>query len=323
MKNIVFLCSPKYLELASTVLRVTQLCHLVTPVIERYGYSVSCRIGDCRNCSLIILTKGFLIDATLSAILKLKQSNNVLIADYVDHKPDLAIAEIVDGFMASSYRQYEYFRSLFPAKPCHLVTHNVDQRIAQIIPPSDGLRVGYFGELYNARYIGELSALVQFIRTDVMQPDQRWQSQLSRFNCHYAVRRRQAWDGFKPFLKGFLAAHCGSPIVTDTTEGDASYFLPNDYPFLVSTEGTDAVTTTIRQAKDLFGGIEWNYACEAMREVRERSSASSVIIEFEKMITYYLAGGFYFSARRMVQRAIGVVYKGCAAPTDEQGVAQS
>ena len=285
--DVVFQCSPKYLNVASTALRALQLQQIVSPVLAERGFRARIATETTTHDALVILSKGYLVDAETDAVQALKDQRNILIADYVDRKPDGWIADIIDGFMASSHRQLHYLTSAFANRPCHLVTHHVDQRIGTVLPPSDHLRLGYFGELFNARHRDELSGLVAFIPTDTGQCSSEWFADIGSYNCHYGLRSAQHWDGFKPFLKGFTAAHCGAPIITEISEGDAVYYLPRDYPYFVP-EGAD-VARTIRDMADAFGGPEWRYACDVMRDLRDRSSTAVVIREFEAMVSGYLS----------------------------------
>lgn len=287
--NVFFLCSPKHLQRGSTVLRARQLQQILEGPLAQSGHEAICTTDPCVRDGLVILSKGFLIDATVDTIFALKAFGNILVADYIDSNPDLSVAAEIDGFMASSHRQYNYLRSTFPNQPCHLVTHHVDQRIGRVVPPVDRLRVGYFGGSWNARHAAALEGCVEFFSTDPKRAiDRQWMSELANYNCHYGLRVVQSYDGFKPFLKGFTAAHCGAPIITEIVEGDATYYLPPDYPFFVAADDAHGVTKSIHHIADIFGGPEWRYACGAMREVRERSSVRVVIREFKALISEYL-----------------------------------
>lgn len=290
--NVVFLCSPRRLQHASTVLRACQLQQIVAVPLAERGHDAICTTDLGIHDTLTVLSKGFLIDADINAIHALKGRRNVLVADYVDWKPDPLVVAEIDGLMASSHQQRDYLRSAFPDKPCHLVTHHVDTQIPRITPPVDRLRVGYFGNLTNARHSMELQGLVAFVRTDTENATrQEWMSELANYNCHYGLRTVQSWDGLKPFLKGFIAAHCGAPIITEIGESDAAYYLPPDYPFFMTAGDAGGVAKDIRRIAETFGGPEWRYSCDVMREVRERSSVPVVIKEFETMVCEYIAPG--------------------------------
>ena len=286
MDKLFFLCSKNYLQQASTLLRSNQLCELVRPHLQDRGFEVACTTETAQVNAVLVLSKGFLVDASADMIAGLKKRGNLLIADFVDWKPSPTIIQLVDVLMASSYRQLNYFRYDFPNKPAHLVTHHVDQRIGSVSPPTDRLRVGYFGERFNARFADELSELggiITFVQTETRNESADWIAHLSGSNCHYALRTNQPHDGFKPFLKGYLAAHCNSPVIADRTEGDAGFYLPEDYPLQLSAASPKEAADGIDRFKGAFGGQEWSYAKQVMREIREQCSPSNVVNEFVKM----------------------------------------
>jgi hypothetical protein len=66
----------------------------------------------------------------------------------------------------------------------------------------------------NAAFAGSLGDAVTFIHTDTNQAyDAEWIKKIHHFNAHYALRANLGIDGFKPFTKGFIAAHCASPVI--------------------------------------------------------------------------------------------------------------
>jgi hypothetical protein len=104
---------------------------------------------------------------------------------------------------------------------------------------------------------------------------------------HYAVRNRRPIDGFKPFLKGFTAAHCRSNIIVPRSEGDAIYYLTSDYPYLLEDESLNSVSYMIARVRASFGSDEWRRGLEIMDSVRRRSSPDQVAGELEALIDLY------------------------------------
>jgi hypothetical protein len=290
--RLIFAADAQYANLASTELRGRQLALIAPTSAGLSDWSVDFVIGHDFEDSIVVLTKGFLAAASLELLDTMKQRANVLIGDFVDLKPDGTVVELLDGLIASSHRQLDHFRSAFPQKPCHMVTHHVDLRIDAATPPVDMLRVGYFGELFNARHRPELAGAVDFIETNTRQPDPAWMARLPFYNCHYIVRAEQAaeqaYEGFKPFTKGFVAAHCNAPVIARRSEGDAPFYLPEDYPYFVEEPASpEQIIEMIDMMKHSFQGPQWNSACAAMREIRERSSALTVAHEIYTMISLY------------------------------------
>ncbi len=324
--DVVFLSAPDAIHLyyGSTFLRGRQLTELLaTRLSDRYSFSFT---TDCQPTdSVVVLTKGFLAGASPQSLADLKAGRNILLADPVDlgmPVADLvALAAMVDGFVASSKLQMAALKKQFPDKPCHLVTHNVDQRLPVFEPPSDRLRVAYVGLLQNCRYLSELGQLAEIVETPSGKSADGWMARLPDFNCHYSLRRPDDSFGFKsfivglfsrthdavvfrpsakglfsrphdfvvfkPFTKGFTAAHCLSPILTERGESDAQFYLPDDYPFFLPSGSWNEVRDAMMRISGEFGGKSWRYAVDVMREVRDKSSADHIANEFKTMLGHY------------------------------------
>jgi len=324
--DVVFLSAPDSVHLyyGSTFLRGRQLSELLAARLsDRYSFTFT---TDSRQTdSLVVLTKGFLASASLQSLADLKAGQNVLLADLVDLGMPvgnlIALAARVDGFVASSKRQMAALKERFPDKPCHLVTHNVDQRLPAFEPPSDKLRVAYVGLRENCRYLSKLGQLAEIVETPSGGSTDGWMARLPEFNCHYSLRRPDGSLGFKsfivglfgrshdsvalrpstkslfsrphdfvvfkPFTKGFTAAHCLSPILTERGESDAQFYLPDDYPFFLPAGTWNEVSDAIKQIRGEFGGKSWRYAVDVMREVRDKSSSAHIANEFKTMLDDY------------------------------------
>jgi len=324
--DVVFLSAPDAIRLyyGSTFLRGMQLTELLaTRLFDRY--SLTFTTDRQQTDSVVVLTKGFLASASPRSLADLKAGRNILLADPVDlgmPVADLvALAARVDGFIASSKLQLAALKKQFPDKPCHLVTHNVDQRLPVFEPRSDRLRVAYVGLLQNCRYPSELGQLAEILETPSGGSADGWMARLPEFNCHYSLRRpddsfglksfivglfgrahdtvafRPSAKGlfsrphdfvvFKPFTKGFTAAHCLSPILTERSESDAQFYLPDDYPFFVPGGSWNEVSDAIKRIRGEFGGKSWRYAVDVMRDVRDKSSADHIANEFKTMLGHY------------------------------------
>jgi hypothetical protein len=324
--NIVFLSAPNSLQryYGSTLLRGQQLSGLLASRLSD-RYSVTFTTGGNPTDSLVVLTKGFLAGASPRSIAGLRKGRNLLLADPVDLGMSAtalaALGTTVDGFIASSKRQLAALTQLVPDKPCHLVTHNVDQRLPEFVPPADRLRIAYVGFAQNCRHLDELSQLAEIVETAAGGSADAWMARLPEFNCHYALRRPEDPPGFKsvlvgmfghehqpvlfrpsskglfrrprdfivfkPFTKGFTAAHCGCPILTERSESDAQFYLPDDYPFFLPAGAWNDVSRAIKRISKEFGGKSWHYAVEIMREIRDRSSSNQIANEFRTMLAHY------------------------------------
>ena len=188
------------------------------------GYSVTFAT-DCQTDSVIVLTKGFLAGA--SPVARRSQGGpEHFLADLVDlgmPVADLiALAAMVDGFVASSKQQMAALQKQFPEKPCHLVTHNVDQRLPAFEPPSDKLRIAYIGLLQNCRYLSELGQLAEILETPSGGSTDGWMARLPEFNCHYSLRSPDESFGFKSFIVGLFGRAHDAVVFRPSAKGRSS-----------------------------------------------------------------------------------------------------
>ena len=117
--------------------------------------------------------------------------------------------------MTLSHRQTIDFARLFPDRPAFHVTHHVNRQIRPSTPPMDRPRTGYFGFLRNTHCPASLGGMVDLVGIDTAKVEMNWLDALPDYNCHWIVRRRgKAHDGWKPFLKGFVAARCNAVVIT-------------------------------------------------------------------------------------------------------------
>ncbi|MGE0734199.1 MAG: hypothetical protein AB7P50_05535 [Alphaproteobacteria bacterium] len=253
----------------SALLRGEQLRQLVAPYLERHGIATRTTQGTEFRDALLILGKNVLLATSAKAIERLRRRGNIVCADPLDGTvPDEVLAR-ADILLAASKMQMRAFAPYAARQRVAYVGHHVDLRIGAVRVPDDRFRMAYFGEIFNARHFEALSDTVTFVRTDTARADNvAWMAQLTNFNAHYAVRARQAYDGFKPFTKGFVAAHCGCPILVDADDAEARLFLPNDYPYFADGGSVDSVRDVIRRMAAEFRGPLWRQAEAAMHALR-------------------------------------------------------
>lgn len=289
---IVFLYVKQFANSGSTIMRGEQLCNIITQHVKEsreVNYSTSTEISN----SIIFLTKGFLKVVIADSLRELKSKGNILLADFVDEPPNEKLIEDIDALIASSITAYKYYKIKWPNKESFHITHHVDPRIAPIFNKhigkinGKGLITGYFGELVNTKRSDEIKQHVDFISVDTSKVSTEWMLKLPEYNCHYAVRQKRGIDGYKPFLKGFVAAYCNANIIIQKTEGDASFYLGSDYPFLVNQGAEELeILEMLRYIEDAYGGSEWQYGLDVMREIKDRSSNEFVTREFMQMLKY-------------------------------------
>ncbi|WP_150117817.1 hypothetical protein [Microvirga vignae] len=280
------------------------MAKLVAEFYAPRGIDVSFSEAPAQRDSIVILTKGFLLKSCSDDLLRLKEQGNILIADYVDHPENPELVEIFDALIASSHKQTAAYRAAYPHKRTVHVTHLVDTRIRTVPPQKHAFRVGYFGGLHNAKHRADLAAHVQFHESgsDLSQ----WIRELPLYNCHYAVRQNNPWDGFKPFTKGFLAARCQSPIIIVASDGDAAHYLGGEYPYLLVSDHLSDIIEMVERAATDFGGPRWQLALAIMSDIAKASSDTVVLAEFDTLVREYmpLRQSFWATPRRLLSRLL-------------------
>lgn len=283
--SIVWVYREEQKNVASTFMRGYQLSDMVAKRADG-GFNVDYvnenNVGNIRD-SIVILTKGFLKKATTEEITNIKKKNNIICVDFVDDPERKDIVDAADVLIASSISQLLHYKLTYMNKLSHMITHHVDPEITINRQILDKPSVGYFGELVNAKWREELNDKVSFILTNTKTRTKEWIPELSNYNCHYAVRNRREIDGFKPFLKGYTAAHCNSIIIVPKFEGDARYYLTSDYPYLLKDDSLESVIEMLEIFYDGFGSKEHLLAKDIMDSVRVRSSINAIFLEIENL----------------------------------------
>ncbi|MDH2326892.1 rhamnan synthesis F family protein [Cereibacter sp. SYSU M97828] len=284
-RGIDFVFAPEHRATGSTFLRGEQLSSLIAA--NQSGREVRFTPQTDQKGRILVLTKGFLKTAA-PEMLERMAKDNVLIADFVDEPPNPALVEHLDALMASSLIGYRDYLMRFPETQAFHVTHHVDLRIARREAPRRDFAAGYFGELVNTVIDDDISRHVAFNLVDTSKQSDDWLKQIEGFSFHYALRRTRGIDGAKPFLKGFVAAHCAANMMIQSNAGDAGYYLGDDYPYLLPETCTNAeIVEALRFARESFGGPEWHRGMEIMRHVRARSDRAHVTGEFDRMIANF------------------------------------
>jgi hypothetical protein len=281
------------LRSGSSLLRTHQLWQLSKPGLDDAATPSAVTVSLDHRDSILVLNKNTLLHCTQEQIATLRQHGNVVMADPVDGKVDESILVACSVLLAASRAQFAAFQQRFPDKRIAYVGHHVDLRIGEITPPADRLRFAYFGELVNAARAGSLGDAVTFILTDTSQAhDSEWMKNLRHYNAHYALRAHQGIDGFKPFTKGFLAAHCASPVLADMRDEEARCFLPESYSYFADKSSMQSVIAATERMRAGFAGPEWLEALATMRQVKEASSRAAVTAQLHAALAPELSRGW-------------------------------
>jgi hypothetical protein len=90
------------------------------------------------------------------------------------------------------------------------------------------------------------------------------------------LRADRPIDGFKPFTKGFIAAHCSSAILVGKDDAEATAILGSDYPFFCDRSDGKKVREAIGRMADGFENAEWRKALSILAKVRVQESRDNV-----------------------------------------------
>ena len=284
-QRVFFVYRENQKQVASTYMRGFQLSQIIANKLDDLAidYVNEEYLSNIKN-ALVIITKGFLKKASEDEIALLKENGNIVAFDFVDDPPRYHLVKMCDVLVASSIQQLLFYKKEFPSKLSHMITHHTDPEIPNLPYKTDKSSIGYFGELVNAKWREDIPDRVGFVLTNTKTRTKEWISELSNYNCHYAVRNRREIDGFKPFLKGFTAAHCNSAIIIPKSEGDARFYLTSDYPYLCKTDNLEDVLAAIENYHSTFGTSVHRFAMDIMKSVRFRSTPQYISREFEKLL---------------------------------------
>ena len=288
-RALVFLYDPAREGTGSTVARAKDLSR-----IAHFGYSGLREVrytGESNiTHSIVFLVRESLIRLGNEGLQKLKERDNILIADFVDLIPDVNLVEISDVLLASSISQYAYFKNNFKDKPTFHLTHQGNQYLSAFNSRQLGtkIRICYVGEPLNTIIPAKNQGDIDVIHVDTSKNIMNWVEKVQPYSCHYAIRNRRKFDGFKPFIKGFTAAHCGANIIIQKdafSNPDLQFYLGDDYPYLLDENPTEhMITEMITRVQESAGTSEWNYGMSIMEYIKACSSPPMVFREFTRII---------------------------------------
>lgn len=249
-------------------------------------------IGTKFSNSILFFTKGAAKCISSEQLNILKHRGNILLFDPVDEQlPDLCIP-YADGIVAASKIAYKHYVKMYPKTHIMLINHHVDPRAQKAVlnqRPVTNLHIGYFGELKNTITSPAIESLVNFHHVDTGRQDNGWFDHLVKYNLHYAVRQNQDFDQFKPFTKGFTAAHCNSNILIQREgQDEAAEWLGEDYPYFLHGEVSEEnIINNLQMIKNDHGSKSWKRGIEVMQYVKEQSSDQSIANQLSAALADY------------------------------------
>ncbi len=252
-------------------------------------YSISCTNISCIRDSIVIVHKHVINRRRL--LRKIKRNGNILLVDIVDGVPRPENLPHYDGIICCSRKAYDYYSQSCPdtlrmGLPVYFVAHCTDPRIGAVTPPADRFAPYYFGAPKNLLLFDSLKPLLSIVYTDIQDvPNHDWHLRLAEANFHYAVRPPMKEHVYKPFMKGIIAATCNANMLVHKDDGDALYYLGEDYPYLIKEEPTEEVVLRyMRKAQAEFGTDVWRFGLSKMAGLRETFSNEEIAGQFWRMI---------------------------------------
>lgn len=295
---VVFVFNSKFKNSGSTVMRGFQLCDIIQQnlpkkLIGKLNISITDNYKNIQN-SIIFATKGFMSTVTANDLLNLKNSGNIICADYVDAKVNQEHIDYIDVLVAASITAFIDYNTRFPHKMVHLLTHHVDPRIEQlrgtVEKPKN--KVAYFGEKVNTKITDGALEYIDVYQVDTSGKDMMhtWIKQVPNYQYHYAVRNRRGIDGHKPFTKGFTAACVGAKLILERDVDDAMYYLGYHYPYFIDYNENNINETLehILDKRTSNGIVDLELADRYIQSLRERSTPTFIVNEFIKMVSYFI-----------------------------------
>ncbi len=277
-----FFYTPQTAVSGTSVMRGGQLSNLVerSGVMDREITFQPLDLGA--RSSDLFLTKGAARSVTPEQISRWRRRGCRVFLDPVDEDVADEVAAVADCVVAASVSAQGAYQDRWPHTRIARIDHHVDPRVRDVLATSGGedaetLVARYFGESVNTIITERISSLVGFVQVDTSRQDDTWIRNVPGANLHYAMRRRRALDRHKPFLKGFTAAAAGANILIGRDEAEAVHWLPDDYPYWVSSTDEESIIEALEHARATFMGQEWRRAQEAMRDIAARTTDERII----------------------------------------------
>jgi len=260
----------KYYEKGSTVMGGDQIA---AGLQDRGWNARSIPVGELRGVERGILV--FIKTSRLDHLLLARARGNRLVLDVQDtvcFKRRIKNRWLYDALILKSRRQLADFGR--PDSADCLIYHQWDPRYSVHQAPRDRLALGYLGLSRSLALWGRLPG-VEYV-------DHGYFEAAKRFNCHLSIREPGREFIYKPNCKVSTAAACDANLIS-TRDDSTVELLGEDYPFYCEPE-RGSIMEAIERARAAFGGAEWRRGLERMRQVRERTSLSRVLDDYEALL---------------------------------------
>lgn len=265
-RNISVIYSKGTKNLASIQMRLPQSAkHLLfhNPNIKITGICLqSSEIYQIKN-QHVILSKFAAVNITNYDLTILSRNGNTVFVDSVDGETDLKKFQKEHILVASSHRQFEYFKNESKSK-VELVYHASDLRLKTVKAQNQHFSIGYFGSL--SRIPKEFSSIdnLSIIKTPLsFEPKlktPRFSKELKDYSAHLVVGTRMPKLVFKPFTKGLIATNVGAVTLISGDDIEALLLLGNNYPYVTTSSRKRSILEVANYMKNTFLDREWKTA---------------------------------------------------------------
>jgi len=270
------------------MLRALQLEYAAREPLKSVGFKSAVWKGiPADRMDVAFVTKSFMLDHGIEGLRKVARGTDLLLIDPVDSKLDGNMVDIADRVVASSLSQARYLRErLGLGHKSYLVPHHVDMRLPGGTCRQDKFSLAYIGAPGNGLLVRSLARERVLDLIPAQNPRQTgWMARVSDYNCHYLLRRRRTYDGFKPFTKGYMAARHGAVVIASRSDAEAILHLGPDYPFLFDIGSEADIRAAIGKASDSFNSEPWSFALKKMENIKKLFSIENVISCFVRAIS--------------------------------------
>ncbi len=300
-RQVTFVVSEAHLDLGSTAKRSSQLSAILG---KHYGSHYSCQIHPLPKTQLakarwvMGLPRGSIafftkmtvgmVGERLLGLLRRRGVRTCL--DYVDSDLRLSRQLTPDIHVAASFAAESALREALSeagsASHVALLHPAIDDLLLDVeLPARPSFSAAYFGLAGNMFCTPEIQnrvAVHDIARTEDMKAMAPF---FGNYALHYCVRAENRGGPVlaKPFSKGFVASHCGCPVLVDEHEADAIHILGPDYPFIVRGPDERAVLQGLSFAKNAFGGPVWADAIDRMQAAKALCDHRAVARQFHEM----------------------------------------
>lgn len=308
-RRVRFVFRKSQMKWGSTTMRAHQLIRLIRPFIgDNFelelvplpnrripGIQLAWAAVQPRDC-FYFFTKFAADSINSDALSVLHARSRGVCFDYVDAPLDRMVMDNVDVHIACSFSSFNSMNEIIAGRggSCgrvRLLLHGADERVYSINKTNrDNLSIMYFGSMKNAIWSDKIGYRVDFIDASDSQSAEENFHNLEKYSMHYCVRPifgGGVWRSFKPFTKGVIAAHCGSPVIVNKGVDDVDYFLPNDYPYLVDGNDESSVIDVIEKARSTFGSADWLMALDVMRNIVDMTTPKAMAEQFSNIFNEF------------------------------------